>query len=206
MILQASKRFSGGVAFNAHYTWSKAIDETLDFNTDFQPHDQLNAVADRALSSFHQKHRFVVSAILESPFSNKALNGFLLAPIFSANSGRPFNLLSGVNNLGDRHPNTHRPLRAGRNIGMGPSYWSADLRISRKFQLGKEPRSLEFIAEVFNLANHTNFKTINNTVGNVTMEQLPPHLSGIRASPTTPFAFTSAFDPRQFQLGLKVSF
>ena len=159
MVLQMTKRFSRGIALNAHYTWSKAIDETLDFNTDFEPHDQLNARGDRALSTFNQKRRFVASGVIET---SRKLGGVVLSPIFVANSGRPFNLLTGVDNLGDRHPNDHRPLRAGRNIGQGPDYFTVDMRVSRKFYLGKETRNLEFIAEGFNLLNRTQFGPLNN--------------------------------------------
>lgn len=205
-IFQVSKRFSRHWAMNAHYTLSRAIDEVTDFNTDFQPHDQLNPRAERSLSSFHQKHRFVANAVFESPAANSLLGGWVVSPIFIANSGRPFNVLTGVDNMGDRRVNTHRPLRAGRNIGMGPSYYSADLRLSRRFALGSEHRTLEFIAEGFNLLNRTNFRTVNNVVGNITVEQLPAPLEGFRGSPTEPLAFTSAFDPRQFQFGLKLNF
>jgi hypothetical protein len=205
-IIQVSKRFGGHWAMNAHYTLSRATDETTDFNTDFQPHDQLNARGDRALSAFHEKHRFVANAVFESPAGNSILGGWVVSPIFVANSGRPFNVLTGVDNMGDRRVTTHRPSRAGRNIGTGPSYASLDMRISRKFPLGAEGRNLEFIAEGFNLLNRTNFRTVNNVVGNITVEELPAKIEGFRGAPTDPLAFTSAFDPRQFQFGLKVNF
>ena len=205
-ILQVTKRFSDHWSLNAHYTLSRSIDEVTDFNTDFQPHDQLNARAERALSPFHQKHRFVLSAVYESPLENAILRDWVASPIFVANSGRPFNLLTGVDNLGDRRVNTHRPLGAGRDIGVGPAYQSVDLRLSRRFPLAGERVNLEVLAEGFNLLNRTNFRSINNVVGNVTVDQLPKKLEGIRGVPTQPFAFTSAFDPRQFQFGLKVNF
>ncbi|HYO81273.1 MAG TPA: TonB-dependent receptor [Bryobacteraceae bacterium] len=205
-ILQVTRRFSRHWALNAHYTLSRTIDEVTDFNTDYQPHDQLNPRAERALSPFHQKHRFVASAVFESALDSSLLGGWVFSPIFNANSGRPFNVLTGVDNMGDRRVNTHRPLRAGRNIGEGPNYVSVDLRISRRFGLGGENRNLEFIAEGFNLLNRTNFRTINNVVGNVTVEQLPAEIRGVRGAPTEPLSFTSAFDPRQFQLGLKINF
>jgi hypothetical protein len=112
-----------------------------------------------------------------------------------------------VDNLGDNHSTTHRPLRAGRNIGKGPDYFSLDARLGRKFPLGRnERRNLEFLAEGFNLLNRTNFKSLNNTVGDITVEDLPRPLVGQRGIPTAPLSFTSAFDPRQFQFGLKVNF
>lgn len=214
-IVQLGKRFAGRSMIQASYTWSKAIDEVTDFNTDFQPHDQLNARAERALSAFHQAHRVVLYAVVESPLTPgrgrglapNLFGGFLLAPIFLAGSGRPFNVLAGVDNLGDRHPNTHRPLGAGRNIGKGPDFLTLDLRLARTFRLGGGERpSLEFIAEGFNLLNRTNFRTVNNIVGDVPLASLPRPLVGRRGIPTEPLAFTSAFDPRQFQVGLKINF
>jgi len=204
-VFQVNRRFANHWSMNAHYTLSRAIDETTDFNTDFQPHDQLNARGDRALSSFHQKHRFVMNAVIESASRNALLRDWTISPIFITNSGRPFNILTGVDNMGDRRVNTHRPSRAGRNIGQGPSYFSLDTRLTRRFPLG-ENRNLEFIAEGFNLFNRTNFRTVNNVVGNITVEQLPAELTGMRAPTYVPFAFTSAFDPRQFQLGMKLNF
>jgi hypothetical protein len=215
LVLQASRRLSRNVAFNAHYTFSKAMDEVTDFNSDWQPHDQLNARAERALSSFHQKHRFVFNGLFESPWTpgsgrslaENVFGGFVLSPVVVASSGRPFNVLAGFDNLGDNHPTTHRPLRAGRNIGRGPDYFTLDLRLTRRFPFGTDSRrNVEFTAEGFNLLNRTNFKSINNTVGAVTLEELPSPLVGRRDSPTSPLAFTSAFDPRQFQFGLKVNF
>ncbi|MGH9630026.1 MAG: TonB-dependent receptor, partial [Bryobacteraceae bacterium] len=211
-ILQVNKRFGRNYSLNAHYTFSKAIDEVTDFNTDFQPHDQLNARGDRALSSFHQKHRFVGSAVLMSPATQgsgrslfqKLAAGWVFSPIAVVSSGRPFNVLTGVDNLGDRHPNTHRPLRAGRNIGQGPAYFTLDARLARRFSLGKESRFLEFIAEGFNLLNRTNFRNINNTVGNITVEELRSPLTGTRGIPTDALSFTSAFPARQFQFGVKI--
>jgi hypothetical protein len=204
-IFQMAKRFSHGVALNAHYTFSKAIDEVTDFNTDFSPHDQLNARAERALSSFDQRHRFVANAVFVSPATNAFLGGWTFSPIAVASSGRPFNVLVGFDNLGDNQVNTHRPLSAGRNIGHGPNYFTLDARLSRKFMLG-EKRNLEFIAEGFNLLNRTNFRSVNNIVPYLRVDDLPRPLTGIRGVPTTPLAFTSAFDPRQFQFGLKINF
>ncbi len=215
MTAQLARRMRGRHAFMAHYTFSKAMDEVTDFNTDFQPHDQLNARAERALSAFHQKHRVVASAVLMSPWHSSQAGGlagsllgdFIFSPVVTANSGRPFNALAGVDNLGDRHSTTHRPLGLGRTVGRGPSYFSFDARLPRKIPLGAEGRrNVEFTAEGFNLFNRTNFKSINNTVGNLPISQLPRPLVGTRGVPTEALAFTSAFDARQFQFGLKINF
>ncbi|QOY84906.1 TonB-dependent receptor [Paludibaculum fermentans] len=207
-ILQVQRRMVNNLTLNAHYTWSKAIDDFTDFNSDFSPMDQLCKRCERALSPFHHAHRVVINAVYQSPAHNYILGGWNLAPIFQANSGRPFNLLAGVDVNGDNYSTNDRPFPAGRDIGRGPSYVSVDMRLSRRFRLGSSERAaLEFLAEGFNLANHTNFKTVNNTVGAVPLSAIRQPITGIKgASPTTPLAFTSAYDPRQFQFGLKLSF
>lgn len=228
MTLSASKRFRDHYSLFASYTLSKAIDEVTDFNSDFEANNQTNLRADRALSSFDQRHRLVVNGILESPFPagagnhplSRALADITVSYIGVVSSARPFNLLVGFDNVGDRHPNTHRPFGAGRNIGRGPDFFTLDLRLSKRFRLpNRKPWSLEFTAEAFNLLNRTNFKNINNTVGDVRLQgkdlidpstghsinkgQLEGRTDQL---PTQPLGFTSTFDPRQFQLGLQILF
>lgn len=208
-ILQLTRRFANGVALHAHYTFSKAIDESTDFNSDYSPNDQLNARAERALSAFHQKHRFVLSAVYQSQARASWLKDWNLAPIVIANSWRPFNLLTGVDLPagGDGYVNTKRPAHLGRNMGQGPNFFTIDFRLSRRFPFGpKESRNVEVIAEGFNLLNRTNFRTVNNTVGDVPISALPNPIRATRQPPTTPLAYTSALSPRQFQFGLKINF
>jgi len=214
-IIQVQRRMRGGLSLAGHYTWSKAIDDVTDFNSDFSPMDQLNKRAERALSPFHHSHRVVVNATYESPlktgqgegFANTLFGGWNLSPIFVANSRRPFNVLTGVDINNDGYVTNDRPWTLGRNAGQGPRYWSFDLRLDRRFPLGSEARALELLAEGFNLFNHTNFRSVNNTVGNIAASALPNPIRGIvGASPTTPLAYTAASDPRQFQIGIKFSF
>jgi hypothetical protein len=197
MTLEIQKRLSSRVRLNANYTLSKAMDDVVDFNSDFQASDQLDLRAERALSSFDQRHKFVAYALIASPGS------FNVTPIFRANSGRPFNLLVGTDLNQDFHSTTDRPPFAGRNTGRGPNFWTVDLRVTRPVPLGESVR-IELIAEAFNLFNRLNFRSVNNTVGLVTG---PFDVSGRRdLSPSQPLAFTSAFDPRQIQLGARLSF
>jgi hypothetical protein len=197
MSVEVSKR-AGRITVAGNYTLSKAIDEVTDFNSDFQPNDQIDLRLERGLSAFDQRHKVVAYANVQTPFVG-------LSPIFRANSGRPFNLLVGGELNGDRHSTTDRPPFAGRNTGRGPGFWTFDLRVSRRVGLGSENRSLEVIAEAFNLFNRLNFASVNNTVG---PDFRPPFtVTGRRdAAPTTPLAFTSAHDPRRFQLGLRATF
>jgi hypothetical protein len=65
---------------------------------------------------------------------------------------------------------------------------------------------VEFTAEAFNLLNRTNFRTINNVVGDVPYATLGAPIVGNRNPASTPLAFTSTQNQRQFQLGLKLYF
>ena len=202
MMIESTRRFSKNATIAFNYTFSKVIDETVDYNSDFQPNDQLNRRAERALSSFDQRHKVVLYAILQSA-GRKGWGGLLFTPIVRYNSPRPFNLLSGTEINNDRHNTTDRPIFAGRNTGIGPSFITFDMRVSKKVFFG-DKKSLEFMAEGFNLFNHLNYGSVNNTVGPITG---PFNLSGRDdRTPSQPLGFTSAFDPRRLQLGLRFAF
>ena len=192
LFVQVARRFTSRVSMNAHYTFSKSIDEITDIQ--FLPHDSLNTRRERGLSAFDQRHRFVGSGIVRLP------GAILLSTIATATSGRPFNVVTGLDF------NSRRPAAAGRNIGKGPQYFSADLRVSREFKLSKAHESwrLEAIVEAFNLSNHVNFKRLNNTVGDVTVNDLPKPLVGTLGEVEDPLSFVSAFPARQLQVAIKV--
>src|SRR5262249_39284131 len=126
---QAQKRFARNFSLNAHYTFSKAIDEVTDFNSDFSAQNPRNIRLDRALSSFDRRHRFVAIGLIQSPFQNQIARDWLLSPIVVAQSGRPFNLLLGFDANGDGRSQSDRPGQAGRNTGRGDAYYSFDMRL-----------------------------------------------------------------------------
>jgi hypothetical protein len=76
-----------------------------------------------------------------SNLAERIFSGFTISPVFRANSSRPFNLLVGADINSDRHPTTDRPPGAGRNTGIGPSFWTFDLRLTRQFGLGGRAQS-----------------------------------------------------------------
>jgi outer membrane receptor protein involved in Fe transport len=108
--LEASlrKRFSHGLAFLASYTWSKAIDDVSSFNitgSAAKPvagendlaQDPFNLGAERGLSLFDARNRFVGSYEWALPFWNHAenwyqwaLGGWQLNGIATLMSGTPF--------------------------------------------------------------------------------------------------------------------
>ena len=213
LIVQLEKRFSDGFSISAHHTWSKAMDEATDYNSSYEPHIPWDARNERALSAYHRGHRFVANVVAQSPweatrgrgFGHNLLANFTLSGIVAANSFAPFNLITGFDSLGDRHTDTHRPWGLGRNAGKGPDFFSVDMRLARTVPLS-ETVNLQVIGEAFNLLNRTNFKTVNGVVGNASIEDLPENLVGRRGPVTEPLSFASAFDPRQFQFTLRLTF
>ncbi|MBK7995754.1 MAG: TonB-dependent receptor [Blastocatellia bacterium] len=212
-----TKRFSGNLQLQASYSYSKTIDDSTDLQSLLQPQDNRRPGLERSLSLFDQRHRFVISGVLKSPFKQnsagfrKLLADTTFSPIIELSSGRPFNILTGTDTNLDQSSVTDRPNvdittgmlsipgpaeigSLGRNVGISPGFASVDMRLSRSISLG-ENLKLELISEVFNLFNRVNVSTVNNNFRVVTFDE------GRFKSPPT-----ALFDPRQFQFSLKIKF
>jgi hypothetical protein len=87
----------------------------------------------------------------------------------------------------------------GRNMGLTHSYQSLDLRVARSLPIGERLR-LEVIAEGFNLFNRFNEAAASPNFNDVNATNERAGNGRYRSRST------SAFDPRQFQFGLRVSF
>ena len=217
------KRFSNNFQFLASYTWAHSIDDSSDLQTLLKPLDSRNLRLDRADSLFDQRHRFVFSGLVTSPAgwrsSDSGLHRFMadftIAPIFEISSGRPFNILSAVDQNFDLQGSNERPSvrddgvlvipppntngSLGRNFGTTHSYMSLDMRLMRSIRFGETTR-LDLIAEGFNLFNRFNeaaaapfFTAVNDF--------------GQRASNGRYYSRpTASYDPRQFQFGVKLNF
>ncbi|MGO9591530.1 MAG: TonB-dependent receptor domain-containing protein [Candidatus Acidiferrales bacterium] len=222
-ILEIRKRFSDHFTVFGNYTYSKAFDTSTDYNTDYGPQDPTNLALDRGLSAFDQRHKVVIAGVFDSPWKEAVLSGFQLAPIFTYNSGHPFNLLVEGEDNGDNHVTNERPIGAPRDSGLGPNLIDFDMRLTWQHKLN-EKLNLQITAEGFNIANRTNFASVNNEVD--PLFGLPTALGGdgettfnvhgIRpgtalpgggtATPSTPLAFTSALPKREFQFGARLNF
>jgi hypothetical protein len=214
LILEVKKRYSNYFTLMANYTYSKAFDTTTDFNSDYAPEDETNLNAERALSEFDERNKVVIAGVVDSPWKQRILSGFEVAPIFTYNSGHPFNLLAGSEVNGDNHSTNDRPIGAGRDTGLGPNFVDFDMRLAWKYRL-TEKTTLQITAEGFNLANRTNYASVNNVVGPAF--GLPVALGGNGAttfhvrgsaaiSPSAPLGFTSDFPKREFQFGARLTF
>ncbi len=217
-IVEVKKRFREHFTLFGNYTFSKGFDTSTDYNTDYGPQDPTNLNLDRSLSEFDQRHKVVIAAVLDSPWRQSILSGFQLAPIFEAHSGHPFNLLAGGEVNGNNHTTNERPIGASRDTGLGPDYIDFNMRLTWGHKLGEKSNVL-FTAEGFNIANRTNYASVNNEVSPLFGFEpgfMTFNVRGIRpgtalegggtATSSTPLAFTSAFPMRQVQLGVRFSF
>jgi hypothetical protein len=195
MVVALNQRVRRWATFRVSYTLAKAIDDTGNFFFS-SPQNNFDLRDEKALSDNDQRHRFVVSGTLESPSSDKGisqmLRGFQLSYIFTYASPLPFNILTGNDRNFDTN-NNDRPVAVGRNTGRGFDFASLDLRLSRRFKFNDRV-TLEALVEGFNLLNRTNLAIPNATFGT----DVTPVASFGQA--------TAAFDPRQFQFGLRMSF
>jgi hypothetical protein len=197
MVVSYNQRAARWANIRVSYTFSKTIDDAGNFFFS-SVQNNVNIRDDRGLSDNDQRHRLAVSGSLEVPPHDKAtgfqrfLCGFQLGYIFTYGSRLPFNVLLGSDRNFDTN-NNDRPVGVGRNTGRGFDFASLDLRLSRRLHL-TERVDLQLLAEGFNVLNRANFGVPNNTFG-----------SGATPSPTFGQP-TAAFDPRQFQFGMKVSF
>jgi hypothetical protein len=230
LILEAKKRFSDHFTLFGNYTFSKGFDTTTDFNTDYSPQDPTQPGLDRGLSEFDERHKVVVAGVFDSPWKESILSGFQLSPIFSYHSGLPFNLLVGGEVNGDNHITNERPLGSPRDTGLGPSFVNFDMRLSWRHAIG-EKASITFTAEGFNIANHTNYASVNNEVnplygidaggicpisGRCATGNTSFNVHGLRpgtvlpngetTTSSTALGFTSAFPKREIQLGVRFTF
>ncbi len=208
-IIEVHKRFNDNFSFFGNYTYSKAFDTGTDFNTDFGPQDPTDLAAERALSEFDERNKVVLAGVINSPWKNAFLSGFQFSPIFQYHSGHPFNLLAGGAVNGNNHITNERPFGAPRDTGLGPDYIDFDARLTWQHKFG-ERLNLILTAEGFNIANHTNYASVNNEVGpffGLTPGFTTFNVHGSAAlSPSTPLGFTSAFPKREIQLGCRFNF
>ena len=220
------KRFGDGFQFRAGYTYSRAIDDVLDFTGASTPYLPTRRRVDRGRSGYDLRHNFVFSGTYQTPFNAsteknwaaRTLAHITVSPIITLRSGFPFNLYIGRDVNGDLNT-TDRPFHAPRNSGLGENYYSVDFRMSKSFHMRSisEAAKLEIIVETINLLNRANFLRVNDVVCGTTSQPGfingcdpkflygPFDFKGVRGlPPTAPLGFVSAAPARQFQFGLKL--
>lgn len=221
--LDLKRRFANNFQFLASLTWAHAIDDSSDLQTLLKPQNNLDFRADRADSLFDQRLRYVFSAIVTSPGEwrssdsglRRFFSDFTIAPILEVGTGRPFNIISGVDSNGDQQSSNDRPSvtssgalviapfftngSLGRNMGITHKFASLDLRVMRSIRFGERAR-LDLIAEGFNMFNRFNEASATPLFSDVNAFAQRAGNGRYYSRPT------ASFDPRQFQFGLKLNF
>lgn len=220
MVVSIAQRASAALQFSANYTFSSAIDYQNDFNPELTAAFPTRLFLDKAISSFHVRHSLIVAGIFQSQSSSTTngklvtdfLSNLILSPVLYIRSGIPFTLRTGADINGDTHALNDRLFFVGRDTGIGPYFYSVDLRLKKLFLLGGENRPrIEFITDINNLFNHANFASVNDVIGpdptaadyNIGSFRL----KGLRTRQITePLGFNSAFEARRIQFGVKFIF
>lgn len=236
-----TKRSDRGWQFQAHYTFSRAIDDTSDYSSLSAPFRPGLLALDRSVSDFNITHNFVANAVYTTPFHagqgsfwSRTLADVSISPIVYARSGVPFTLLvPGLANGAGSHTSEARPLHEGRNSGIGPDFYSWDMRISKALYLRRDSGlRLDVIGQATDLLNHINFSAVSNifpntavldpvtgmtqsavvstSEGTVDLRNGPYRYHGFvptsASQLSTPLAFASANPPRQVSLALQLVF
>ena len=216
-----TKRYSSGLQFQVNYTWSKTIDNAIDFASFqnwFRP-TRLNLF--RAISVFDIPHTLVANAVYTTPFKTnqgnfftRALADISIAPIVTARSGIPFSVrtpsLINKINFQNLDNNFAMPFTASRNANRGATYTTTDLRLIKSIFINRDRGlKMDFLAEGTNIFNRINYNKVSDVFPltytgpfNGIQGVVPKTASDI----TKPGTYSSADTPRIVQFGMRLAF
>jgi hypothetical protein len=187
------------------YTLSQATDDASSW--DEQPQDPYAFRQEHGLSLFNVRNRLVLSGLFDLPIGDDEdakehvhrgrlatiFSNLELAPILTAESGRPLNPLTGIDTTGNEsNPLSSRPAGFGRNSLTTPALFSLDLRLLKAIPMGPN-RHLDLVAESFNLLNRTNVTTLNPFFG-AGAAPAPSFLTPVEALPARQIEFSLDFE------------
>ncbi len=188
--------------YRVSYTLANAMSNVGEFFFS-SPIDPFDLSKDWSRSDDDQRHRLVVNgsvtaqgAWTEAPWA-RPLRHLQVSGTLRGYSSLPFNVTSGQTTV---QGTAARPVVNGsfipRNAGVGPDFFTVDLRVGRRWRIGSGA-SIEGFVEAFNLTNRTNVVTVNGNFGG----------GAYPANPLPAFGQPTAVDdPRQVQLGVRVNF
>jgi len=170
-----TRRYSKGLQFQANYTWSKTLDDTIDFSS-FQNWFRPSRLGSyHTISVFDVPHIFVANAVYQLPFKagqghvlSSILADISLSPYLTMHSGLPFSVRtpSLVNKLITNQTldnNYATPFLSSRDNNRGAGFYSLDMSFQKAlFILRDRGVRLNVIVQGTNLLNHVNFNKVND--------------------------------------------
>ena len=138
MVARLERRFSGGLAFVAGYTWGKSLDSASGLDGTDQPQNNYDMRAEYGLSDFDVRQRLTFSEVWQLPLGARGrwvksgpaadvLGGWQLANILTLQTGQPLTAVLSTALSGTQSNGTDRPdLIANPNLPggvRGPSHW-----------------------------------------------------------------------------------
>ncbi|MBM3761004.1 MAG: TonB-dependent receptor [Acidobacteria bacterium] len=161
LVINTNARINPKVSVFAFYTLGKARGNTDGFNT--FPNDTYDLSQEWGRNRFDVRHRMFAAGSVTLPFKVS------LSPFMVFSTGGPFNIVTGRDLYGDNQLNIHRPgIASGpgpgiifydgryldpnpkpgqqllaRNAGQAPGQFTLNLRLSRTWGFGGEPKGAE---------------------------------------------------------------
>ena len=198
------RRFSDGVQFQAHYTWSRdRSNDDSERSGRLTLTDPTDPDYDWGLSDRDTPHRLVASGVFHLPA------GFQASGIFTAQSGSPWTALDPAVGFHNHPGFAVGPSGAQARAVVGGAlvpvngernepWTNLDLRLTKRFGLG--PARVEALFEVFNVLNGAAFRVGNADQREVFLDD------GATPNPEFGLAGALAGAQRQAQLGVRIVF
>ncbi len=218
--LTMQRRFAKGFAIQANYTFAKNLGETQT-QRNMVVQDPLNWRADYGPTNFDATNVFSLNYIWEIPFLRgrktvlgEVFGNWQLAGTLTAQSGLALSPGMSLPTSGEatrpnatgQTPSGPQTLsqwfntaafaappygffgNSGTGVIRGPGFWDWDSSVSRIFPVW-ESFKLKLSGEFFNMLNHPNWSAVSTSLGSGTYGHI-----------------TSARDPREIQLSLRLDF
>jgi Carboxypeptidase regulatory-like domain len=215
--------------------------------------DPNNVRAENGLSDLDVRNRFVLSLVYQphlfedNKWARTVVDGFVFSGTETAAAGQPIvagmsgtvyngssssygadgNIYGGAMSSSTGAATTGRPPQIGRNSIIGPGFNNFDFRISRDVPIHENVK-MQFIAEAFNLLNHTIITGVNSTYSSFLNPSTtaspnacttsvaggsnfqgcitPNPATGTAAFGTATNTNNTLYGPRQLQVSAKLSF
>ena len=177
-----TKRYSHNFQFQANYTWSKSIDNFLDFASFQEWYRPKQLGLYRAISAFNVPQIFTFNAVYTTPRGGQGLlhaiyGNASISPVITLQSGLPYTLLTqsmangpfgtAGTDIPGEDGNSATPFLEKRNSLSGLPFYTFNLSFKKGFYVLKDEKlRVDFSVQATNLLNRENF---NNVADNITV-------------------------------------